>query len=65
MRDSQTVFDSMMTPVYAGAAIALLLSVRQVDAWQKSRRHHQTQAALRKDGPVKTAAPATVKAALP
>jgi len=62
MRDSQTVFDSMMTPVYAGAAIALLLSVRQVDAWQKSR---QTQVALRKDGPVKTAAPAGVKAALP
>ena len=37
MTDPDTVFDAMATPVYAGIAIVLLLSARQVEIWKEKR----------------------------
>lgn len=57
MRDTHGVFETMMTPLYAGAAILLLLSVRQVEAWQKARGHHRKPDLALKDGPVRAFMP--------
>jgi hypothetical protein len=37
MTDPDTVFDAMATPVYAGIAIILLISVRQLEFWKVKR----------------------------
>jgi len=37
MTDPDTIFDAMATPVYAGIAIVLLLSARQVEIWKEKR----------------------------
>lgn len=55
MRHAHGAFETMMAPVYAGAAIMLLLSVRQVEAWQKERSHHRKADPRLKDGPVRGA----------
>lgn len=57
MRHADDVFDTMMTPVYAGAAILLLLSVRQVEAWQKGRCHPRKQDLFLTNGPVRASMP--------
>ncbi|MES5097384.1 hypothetical protein ABUK73_04060 [Agrobacterium sp. BA1120] len=53
MTNTDTIFDAISTPVYAGAAIVLLLSVRQMESWRTKRGHHVKPDAARRDGPVR------------